>query len=664
MIMKMMGVDIETYSDRDIGDTGAYAYAESPVFSILLIGYMFDDEEEPTVIDLGGIKSVEEATDYIELMYPEFLEALRDPGIVKTAYNANFERTCLAHYWGEMDPDQWLCTMVLASTLGLPRSLEEAGKALGLAEDQQKLAAGKALIQYFCKPCKPTKSNGGRTRNLPSDAPEKWALFKKYNGQDVVAERSILNRLLKYRPTEFEQKLWSWDQRMNDRGVLLDIPFVKGILEYDRKNRERLLAEAQELTGLSNPNSLPQLKRWLNDNGLPMQSVTKETLEAALALQYLPDNVRRMLIIRKNLGKTSTAKYQAMVAAVCDDCRLRGILQFYGANRTGRWAGRIVQVHNLPQNKIPDIDYARELAGEGRYEDMEILFGDLPFVFSQLIRTAFIAPEGMTFVVSDFSAIEARVIAWLAGEEWRLNVFGRGEDIYCASASQMFHLPVEKHGINGHLRQKGKVAELALGYQGGFGAIKRMDTAGSIPDDEIPIIIQNWREASPRICKLWYTMEAAVKTCIKERRPIKIQHGIVFSYEEGILFIKLPSGRRIAYWDAKLQVMGDGKEHITYAGVDQDTKRWSRQETYGGKLVENVVQAVARDCLAVNIMRVQAKGYNIVMHIHDEMVVEVPEDDAVNAFQRISDCMGTAVPWAPELPLRGDGYITRHYKKD
>lgn len=664
MIMKMMGVDIETYSDRDIGDTGAYAYAESPVFSILLIGYMFDDEEEPTVIDLGGIKSVEEATDYIELMYPEFLEALRDPGVVKTAYNANFERTCLAHYWGEMNPDQWLCTMVLASTLGLPRSLEEAGKALGLAEDQQKLAAGKALIQYFCKPCKPTKSNGGRTRNLPSDAPEKWALFKKYNGQDVIAERSILNRLLKYRPTEFEQKLWSWDQRMNDRGVLLDIPFVKGILEYDRKNRERLLAEAQELTGLSNPNSLPQLKRWLNDNGLPMQSVTKETLDAALALQYLPDNVRRMLIIRKNLGKTSTAKYQAMVAATCDDCRLRGILQFYGANRTGRWAGRIVQVHNLPQNKIPDIDYARELAGEGRYEDMEILFGDLPFVFSQLIRTAFIAPEGMTFVVSDFSAIEARVIAWLAGEEWRLNVFRRGEDIYCASASQMFHLPVEKHGINGHLRQKGKVAELALGYQGGFGAIKRMDTAGSIPDDEIPIIIQNWREASPRICKLWYTMEAAVKTCIKERRPIKIQHGIVFSYEEGILFIKLPSGRRIAYWDAKLQVMGDGKEHITYAGVDQDTKRWGRQETYGGKLVENVVQAVARDCLAVNIMRVQAKDYNIVMHIHDEMVVEVPEDDAANAFQRISDCMGTAVPWAPELPLRGDGYITRHYKKD
>lgn len=664
MLMRLMDIDIETYSDRDIADTGAYAYAESPVFSILLIGYMFDDEKEPTVIDLGGIQSVEEATDYIELMYPEFLEALHDPEVLKTAYNANFERTCLAHYWGTMEPEQWLCTMVLASTLGLPRSLEEAGKALGLEEDKQKLATGKALIQYFCKPCKPTRANGGRTRNMPWDAPEKWKLFKEYNGQDVVAERAIYNRLKKYRPTDFEQRLWNWDQKMNDRGVLLDIPFVKGILEYDQKNREKLLAEAQELTGLSNPNSLPQLKQWLNDNGLPMQSVTKETLEAALSLQYLPDNVRRMLVIRKNLGKTSTAKYQAMMDAVCDDHRLRGILQFYGANRTGRWAGRIVQVHNLPQNKFEDIDYARELAAEGRYEDMEVLFGDLPFVFSQLIRTAFIAPEGMTFAVSDFSAIEARVIAWLAGEQWRLDVFRQGGDIYCASASQMFHLPVEKHGINGHLRQKGKVAELALGYQGGFGAMKRMDTTGSIPDDEIPIIIQNWREASPKICKLWYTMEAAAKTCIKERRPIKVQHDIVFSYEEGILFIKLPSGRRIAYWDAKLQTMDDGREHITYAGVDQDTKKWGRQETYGGKLVENVVQAIARDCLATDIMRVQEKGYDIVMHVHDEMIVEIPEDDAENAFRRISESMSTPIPWAPDLPLRGDGYITKHYKKD
>ena len=344
MIMKMMSVDIETYSDRDIGDTGAYAYAESPVFSILLIGYMFGNEEEPTVIDLGGIKSVEEATDYIELMYPEFLEALRDPGVVKTAYNANFERTCLAHYWGEMDPDQWLCTMVLASTLGLPRSLEEAGKALGLAEDQQKLAAGKALIQYFCKPCKPTKSNGGRTRNLPSDAPEKWALFKKYNGQDVVAERSILNRLLKYRPTEFEQKLWSWDQRMNDRGVLLDIPFVKGILEYDRKNRERLLAEAQELTGLSNPNSLPQLKRWLNDNGLPMQSVTKETLEAALALQYLPDNVSSMEPTGQADGRGASYRYIIFRRIKSLTLIMRGRLPVKADMRTWRFFSEIFRL--------------------------------------------------------------------------------------------------------------------------------------------------------------------------------------------------------------------------------------------------------------------------------------------------------------------------------
>ena len=662
--MRRMSIDIETYSDRDIGETGAYAYAESPAFSILLIGYLIDGEQQPVVIDLGECRSPEEAKEYVELMYPEFLEALLDPDVLKTAYNANFERTCLTRYWGYMDPEQWCCTMVLASTLGLPRSLEDAGKALGLEEDQQKLATGKELIRYFCKPCKPTRANGGRTRNLPADAPEKWELFKEYNARDVLAEQIILGKLLKFQPTTFEKNLWNWDQRMNDRGVLLDIPFVEGILEHDRENREKLLAEARKLTGITNPNSPSQLKKWLNDNGFPMQSLTKETLEAALSLQYLPDNIRRLLVIRKNLGKTSTAKYQAMMDSVCKDHRLRGILQFYGANRTGRWAGRIVQVHNLPQNKIPDIGYARELAAERRFEDMEILFGDLPFVFSQLIRTAFIAPEGLTFAVSDFSAIEARVIAWLAGEQWRLDVFRKGGDIYCASASQMFHLPVEKHGINGHLRQKGKVAELALGYQGGFGAMKRMDTTGSIPDDEIPIIIQNWREASPKICKLWYLMESAVKTCIKERRPIRIQHDIVFSYESGILFIKLPSGRRIAYWNAKLQVLEDGREHITYAGVDQDTKKWGRQETYGGKLVENVVQAIARDCLAEAVMRVQEKGYNIVMHVHDEMIVEVPEEDAQNAFQRISESMSTQPPWAPDLPLRGDGYLTKYYKKD
>ena len=660
--MKTLSIDIETYSDRDIAESGAYAYAESPVFSILLIGYKFGDEE-PTVIDLGGLDTVDDATDYIELMHPEFLEALKNPEIIKTAYNANFERTCLARYWGEMPPEQWRCTMILASTLGLPRSLEEVGRAIGLSDDAQKLSTGKALINYFCKPCKPTKANGGRTRNLPAHAPDKWDLFKEYNRRDVVAEQAILDRLQKYTVTPFEQKLWEWDQQMNDHGILLDIPFVKGILEYDNLNRNRLLEEARELTGLENPNSLPRLKKWLNDNGLPMQSVTKETLDAALTLNYIPDNVRRMLQIRKNLGKTSTAKYQAMMEAVCEDNRLRGILQFYGANRTGRWAGRIVQVHNLPQNKIADIDYAREMASEGRFEDMEDLFGDLPFVFSQLIRTAFIASPGNTFVVSDFSAIEARVIAWLADEEWRLQVFREGGDIYCASASQMFHLPVEKHGVNAHLRQKGKVAELALGYQGGFGAMKRMDTTGSIPDDEIPVIIQNWRAASPRICKLWYVMEQAVKTCIQERRNIRIQHNIVFSYMDGILFIQLPPGRKIAYWDARIETLSDGKERITYAGVDQETKRWGRQETYGGKLVENIVQAIARDCLAVAMMKVAAAGYQIVCHVHDEMIVDVPESDT-EAFEKISSIMGEPAEWAAGLPLRGDGYTTKHYKKD
>lgn len=661
--MRTLSIDIETYSDRDITETGAYAYAESPAFSILLIGYKFDSEKEPTVIDLGGLETVEAATDYIELMYPEFLEVLKSPDVIKTAYNANFERTCLARYWGEMPPEQWRCTMILASTLGLPRSLEEVGKAIGLSENAQKLATGKALINYFCKPCKPTKTNGGRTRNLPAHAPDKWELFKEYNRQDVVAEQAILDRLKKYQITPFEQKLWSWDQRMNDYGILLDIPFVKGILAYDNLNRSRLLEEAKELTGLDNPNSLPQLKRWLNDNGLPMQSVTKETLDAALALQYIPENVRRMLQIRKNLGKTSTAKYQAMIEAVCVDNRLRGILQFYGANRTGRWAGRIVQVHNLPQNKIPDIDYAHEMAKDARYEDMEVLFGELPFVFSQLIRTAFVASPGNTFVVSDFSAIEARVIAWLADEEWRLQVFRDGGDIYCASASQMFHLPVEKHGVNSHLRQRGKVAELALGYQGGFGAMKRMDTTGSIPDEDIPIIIQNWRAASPKICKLWHTMEQAVKTCITERRSIRIQHGIVFSYSDGILFIQLPSGRRIAYWDARVETLDDGKQHITYAGVDQETKRWGRQETYGGKLVENVVQAVARDCLANAMLNVADAGYRIVCHVHDEIIVDVPDTDT-EAFEKINSIMSEPAEWAKGLPLRGDGYMTKHYKKD
>ena len=663
--MTRMNVDIETYSDRDIAKAGVYTYVESPAFCILLIGYKLETDDGVTVIHLSGCGTKEEALGYMELCYPEFMESLSDPEIVKTAYNANFERTCLGKYFGCMPPEQWQCTMIKAATLGLPRSLAEVGAAIGLPEDKQKSATGKALINYFCKPCKPTKSNGGRTRNLPCHAPDKWALFIEYNRQDVVAEEAILLKLAHFDTiTSFERELWNFDQRMNDRGVLLDTDMIGKILDYDQINRGKLLQEAKELTGLDNPNSLTQLKGWLNDMGIPMGSVTKETVEAALTLQYIPDKVRRVLEIRRNLGKTSTAKYTAMTEAVNGDRRLRGILQFYGANRSGRWAGRIVQVQNLPQNKFPDIGYCRELAAAGDFGTMELLFGELPFAFSQLIRTAFIASPGRTFLVSDFSAIEARVIAWLADEKWRLEVFEAGGDIYCASASQMFHVPVEKHGANAHLRQRGKVAELALGYQGGVGAIRRMDTTGAIQESEIPDIIRHWRNASPNICKLWNLYENAARACITQRRTIKTKHGVVFSYQNGVMFISLPSGRKLAYWQAKVEEMPDGREHITYMGVNQDTKRWDRTETYGGKLVENVVQAIARDCLAETMLAVEKSGYEIVMHIHDEIVVDVPDEEIAEAERAISGIMSRPPAWAAGLPLRGDGYHTKFYKKD
>lgn len=659
-----LGIDIETYSDRDISECGAYAYAESPNFQILLIGYMFDGDDQATVIDLSRYTNIQESQDYIELCYPEFWEALKDPEYLKTAYNANFERACLARYFGEMDPKQWQCTAVRAATLGLPRSLAEVGAAIGLSEDKQKLTTGKALINYFCKPCKPTKANGQRTRNFYYHDEAKWELFKQYNAQDVVAEQAILARLKPYDSiTESEQHLWEFDQRMNDRGVLLDISMINKIIAFDEKHTAELKEEAAVLTGLSNPNSLAQLKVWLDEQGYPMESITKETVSEALK-DDIPDNVRRALEIRQSLGKTSTKKYKAMVKAICADDRLRGVLQFYGANRSGRWAGRIVQVHNLPQNKFPDIDYCRELAADGRFEDMEVLFGELPFAFSQLIRTAFIASPGNSFVVSDFSAIEARVIAWLAGEKWRLEVFERGGDIYCASASQMFHVPVEKHGVNGHLRQRGKVAELALGYQGGVGAMIRMDTTGTIPQDDMPMIVASWREASPRIVKLWRTYELAAKTCIKEKRAVVLDKGVRFSYVKGVMLIRLPGGRSLAYWDAKIETMSDGKEHITYGGVNQDTKKWERSETYGGKIVENVVQATARDLLAHCMMKVEDSGYNIAFHIHDEMIVDVPDTMLSRARQDIDRIMSEPPEWAEGLPLRGDGYVTKHYKKD
>ena len=667
---RVMGIDIETYSSVDLTEAGVYAYTEAPDFDILLISYTFDDWGEDDVktidtleTDANGNRRIfvpESTADFLE-----FLHALTDPQIVKTAFNANFERTCLAKWLDRpMPPEEWRCTMVKALTLGLPGNLVGAGVALGLPADKLKDPQGKALIQFFSKPCKPTRVNGQRTRNLPAHDPAKWQLYKNYNRQDVVTEQEILRKLSIYKTPEHEQQLWALDQHMNDNGVKLDIPMVEKIVAYDNQRRQELQAEAQELTELGNPNSLPQLKRWLAAQGVEVTSVNKDTVVELLKQPDLPAHVRRMLEIRTALGKTSVAKYGAMLSAVCDDHRLRGILQFYGANRSGRWAGRIVQTHNLAKNMLPDLALARALAAEGDFETMGTLFGETAFVFSELIRTAFIPSDGCRFVVSDFSAIEARVLAWIAGEEWVLEAFRAGKDIYCETAAMMYHVPVEKHGQNSHLRQKGKVAVLACGYQGGVGAMKRMDKGGSIPEDELQSVVDQWRQANSKVVKLWRQCEMAARTVIEEHRTIRLKNGIAFGFINGNLFIKLPSGRKLCYWDTRLKMdPRDGREHIVYMGVNQETKQWGETETYGGKLVENITQAIARDCLAISMQRVAALGYNIVMHVHDEIIVDVPVEDT-GALARINACMGEEIPWAPGLPLRGDGYETPFYMKD
>ena len=656
---RVMGVDIETYSSVDLIKSGVYRYVEAPDFDVLLIGYNYDDDDEVHVIDT---MSIDRDTNE-ELR--EFCEALMDPEVLKTAYNANFERTCLARWLKEpMPPEQWQCTMIKALTLGLPGSLASSGAALGLPEDKLKDPQGKALIQYFSKPCKPTRANGGRRRNLPEHDPEKWKLYIEYNRQDVVSETEIRKRLAAYKTPGNEQALWELDQRMNDRGVRLDVAMIEKIVDYDARRSRELQAEAQAITGLENPNSLAQLKRWLAEQNVGMTSVTKDTIEEALKNRSLPANVRRVLEIRTALGKTSVAKYSTMLAAVCADDRLRGILQFYGANRSGRWAGRLVQTHNLARNSLPDLALARELAAAGDFDTMQTLFGETAFVFSELVRTAFVPSEGCRFVVSDFSAIEARVVAWIAGEEWVLDTFRAGKDIYCETAAMMYHVPVEKHGVNGHLRAKGKVATLACGYQGGVGAMKRMDKSGAIPEEELQSIVDAWRAANPKIKKLWFLCETAAKTAITEHRTVRLPRGIAFSYINGNLFIKLPGGRKLCYWSTRLKMdPRDGREHITYMGVNQETKAWGETETYGGKLVENIVQATARDCLAVAMTRVSALGYKIVMHVHDEMIVDVP-CEGTEAAAVINDIMGQDIDWAPGLPLKGDTYETDFYKKD
>lgn len=692
---KEMSVDVESYSDVDIGN-GVYAYTNSDKFELLLVAYSLDGappkcfmprcfRERPGVMLPANAPGEQQALMIVAPEFPEltgdeaeFLELLNDPEVIKTAFNANFERTTLRAYYGaECNPDEWRCTAVLASTLGLPRSLADVGQAIGLPEDQQKLKTGKALIQYFCKPCKPTKSNGGRTRNMPRHDPEKWRIFIEYNLQDVVTEQTILERLKAFRPIPSEQELWSVDQQIIDRGIRIDLRFVEGIVEYDEARAERLKAEAKDISGLENPNSVAQLKEYMKSMGEYMLSVdlSKDAVSQALAGAVASYDVRRVLEIRQALGKTSTKKYQAMLNSVCRDGRVRGMLQFYGANRTGRWAGRIVQLQNLPQNHIEDLDLARSIVADREFETLELLYGEPAQVFSELVRTAFIPSKGCRFVVTDFSAIEARVIAWLAGEQWRLDVFEQGGDIYCASASRMFHVPVEKHGINKHLRQKGKIAELALGYQGGVGAMKSMDKAGAIPEAELPGIVSQWREASPHIVKLWKKFETAALRAVEAKRTakdpvkVKITDNICIEFYTAktastrSLFVRLPSGRPICYWGASInrnKLKGDALE---FWGTGQQTKNWTVLDTYGGKITENIVQATARDCLAVKMVEAARRGYRIVAHVHDEMIIDAPKED-VDAAKLIDDMMAEPIAWAPGLPLKGGTYECSYYQKD
>lgn len=650
--MTILSVDIETFSSVDLTKCGVYAYTEAHDFEIMLFGYAFDNEPVK-VIDLASGENLPE----------EVNRALADPGVIKTAFNANFERACIyVHFNYFMPPEQWRCTSVHALTLGLPTKLEEVAKAMKLK--QQKDTAGKNLIRYFSLPCKPTKANGQRTRNLPEHAPEKWAQFKAYCAQDVEVERQIRKALERFPVLPVEQKLWELDQRINDGGIQVDPDLVAHAIACDTAYQERRAEEAARLTGLDNPKSVSQLKAWLLEaGGLEVESLNKETVPELLK-QAESETVKRVLGLRQEMAKTSVKKYQAMDRARCKDNRIRGLLQFYGANRTGRWAGRLVQVQNLPQNHLADLDLARNLLKAGEYDTLELLFDSVPAVLSQLIRTAFIPSPGHRFIVADFSAIEARVVAWLAGEKWRLDVFNTHGKIYEASASAMFKVPIEQITKGNPLRQKGKIAELALGYQGGKGALITMGALKmGLEEEELPGLVTSWRKANPAIVQFWWDVEKAAIEAVREKKAVTLQHGLTFSYESGILFIRLSSGRRLAYVRPRIETNSRfDKPALTYEGTEQGTKQWGRLYTYGGKLVENIVQATARDCLAEAMLRLDAAGYRIVMHVHDEVVLEEP--NCRGSLEDACGVMGQPIPWAPGLPMRADGFETNYYKKD
>ena len=646
----MLSIDIETYSSVDLVKSGVYAYAAAPDFDILLFACAFDEDPEPKVYDLASG----------QVLPPELMKALTDPKIIKTAYNANFERTCIAKFFNiKCDPAQWRCSAVHAAELGLPPSLEAVANVLGLEE--RKDGRGKELIKYFCKPCKPTQLNGGRTRNLPRHEPERWQQFKEYCRQDVVVERCIRNRLSKYFPLpSSEQQLWEYDQRINDRGVNVDMDIVRNAIRFNEISTSTLKRRSAEITKLENPNSVAQLKKWVGGRTGVYPDCLNKAAVAEIIEKTNDNDVKEVLSLRLKTGKTSIGKYKAMNNSVCGDGRIRGLLQFYGANRTGRWAGRIVQVQNLPQNHIKQLEMCRELVRQGEYESLDMLYDSMPAVLSELIRTALIPSEGRRFIVSDFSAIEARLIAWLAGEKWRINTFKRGGDIYCASASQMFHVPVEKHGINGHLRQKGKIAELALGYGGSTGALISMGALNmGLSEDDLKPLVEKWRNASPRIVRLWKRIERAAVDAVNNN-PSVIDGRVGFIKRFGMLIVTLPSGRSLSYAKPEIQTNKFGRPALTYMGISEGS--WTRLETFGGKLTENIVQAIARDCLAESIIRLEDKGYEVNFHVHDEVVLDVPK--GVSSPHEVAEIMGEPIGWAEGLELRADAYESEFYKKD
>lgn len=646
--MKTLSIDIETYSDVQLPKTGVYRYCESPNFEILLFAYSIDSQPVQ-VIDLACGETIPE----------EIITALEDDAVIKWAFNAAFERICLSRFLGYptgtyLSPESWRCSMIWAATMGLPLSLEGVGAVLGL--EKQKLTEGKDLIKYFCQPCAATKVNGGRTRNRPFHAPDKWEAFKRYNIRDVETEMGIQHKLRKFPVPDEVWEEYHIDQEINDRGVRLDMELVSQAIAMDTRSREELTATMKDMTALENPNSVQQMKQWLSNNGIETDSLDKKAV--AELLKDAPDNLADVLTLRQQLAKSSVRKYQAMEKTVCSDGRARGMFQFYGANRTGRFSGRNIQLQNLPQNHLPDLSEARSLVRSGDFDGVELLYEDVPDTLSQLIRTAFIPRENALFYVADFSAIEARVIAWFAGESWRQQVFEKGGDIYCASASQMFKVPVEKHGINGHLRQKGKIAELALGYGGSVGALKAMGALEmGLSEDELPALVDAWRQANPRIVEFWWAVDRAVMEAVKYKHTTT-DYGLTFSCKSGMLFITLPSGRKLAYVKPKIGTNKFGGSCITYEGVG-GTKKWERLDSYGPKFVENIVQATARDilCYAMKTLRC----CSIVMHIHDELVIEADPKVSLDA---ICEQMGRTPPWAKGLLLRADGYTTPFYKKD